>query len=359
MTESDSLAIKICRVLCIFFMTYVHVNPGKDSWTGEIPEYLAQLGYILSDVLGRASVPALSVLGGYLAVSAYSRRLNWWMYAKERWQTLITPLITWNVVIIVLSLIILWLTGAQTSIIRDLLPFNQLTPLLFADRLTGYNYGSATTALNFLRDIFICSLLLPLVLQLIKRLGFAGLGIIWLAGLTIGFSPIILRPNILMFFTVGIYMALQSNQLIPTLNTTFKLLTTLLIALALVYFVPALETNYGKNLPNTALRLAVASCFLITAIALSRIKIGKLIARLEPLAYLMFLSHATIMLIFWGAWQKFFGIDLAWPYAVFFVAAPFATLIALLGVHKVLTLMPATVQKILSGKTISRRANHN
>ena len=359
MTESDSLAIKICRVLCIFFMTYVHVNPGKDSWSGEIPEYLAQLGYILSDVLGRASVPALSVLGGYLAVSAYSRRPDWWIYAKERWQTLIIPLITWNVVIIVLSLFILWLTGAQTSIIRDLLPFNQLTPLLIADRLTGYNYGSATTALNFLRDIFICSLLFPLVLQFIKRLGFAGVGIIWLAGLTIGFAPVIMRPNILMFFTVGIYMAHQSNQLIPTLNTAFKILTTLLIALALVYFIPVLEANYGKNLPNTALRLAVASCFLITAIALSRTKVGKLIARLEPLAYLMFLSHATIMLLFWGAWQKFFGNDLAWPYAVFFVVAPFATLIALLVVHKVLTLMPATAQKILNGKTISRRVHHN
>ena len=358
MTESDSIAIKICRVVCIFFMTYVHVNPGKDNWTGDIPEYLAQLGYILSDVFGRASVPALSVLGGYLAVSAYSRRQNWWIYVKERWQTLIIPLITWNLVIIVLSLCILWLTGAKTSIIHDLLPFNQLTPLLIIDKLTGYNYGSATTALNFLRDIFICSLLLPLLLKFIKRLDFTAVGIIWLAGLTIGFSPIVMRPNILMFFTIGICLALQSSQLIPTLNTALKLIATLLIALGLIYFVPALEANYGKNLPNNAMRLAVASCFLILAIALSRLKIGKLIARLEPLAYLMFLSHATIMLILWGVWQKFFGNTLQWPYAIFFVVAPFVTLIVLLAVHKVLIIMPATIQRILSGKTTSRRVNH-
>ena len=83
MQLNDSLAIKICRVLCIFFTTYVHINPGKDNWTGEIPDYLANIGYLLSDLLGRASVPALSVLGGYLAVSAYQRRANWWQYAKK------------------------------------------------------------------------------------------------------------------------------------------------------------------------------------------------------------------------------------------------------------------------------------
>ena len=154
MQLNDSLAIKICRVLCIFFMTYVHINPGKDNWTGEIPDYLANIGYLLSDLLGRASVPALSVLGGYLAVSAYQRRANWWQYAKERFQTLIIPLITWNLVIILISLIILWLTGTQTSVIRDLQPFDQITFWLIFDRITAINTGSATMALNFLRDFF-------------------------------------------------------------------------------------------------------------------------------------------------------------------------------------------------------------
>lgn len=355
MDEKDSIAIKICRVLCIFFMTYVRINPGKDNWRGEVPEFLAQLGYILSDVLGRASVPALSVLGGYLAVSAYSRRPDWWIYAKERWQTLINPLITWNIVAIVLSLFILWLIGDKTNIIRNSLPVNQLTPLYIVDKLTGYNYGSATYALNFLRDIFICSLLLPVIVQLIKRLGFAGLGIIWLAGLTIGFGFIISRPSILMFFTIGIVMALQSSQLIPSLYTVLKLLFTILTALALVYFIPVLKINYGESLPNTALRLVVASCFLTTAVVLSRLKFGKRIAHFEPLAFLMFLSHATIMMLLWGAWQKVFGKDLEWPFAIFFVGAPFATFFVVLGMYKALKWMPVFIQQILNGKAISRK----
>ncbi len=357
MTENDSLAIKISRVICIFFVSYVHVNPSMDKWVDEVPAHLpiiGTIGTILLDVLGRASVPALSVLGGYLAVSAYSRRSNWWVYAKERWQTLIVPMVTWNLVIIALSFIILSVTGVQTNVINDLQPFEQLTPLLLIDRLTGYNYGSAAVALDFLRDIFVCSLLLPLVLQLIKRLGATGVGIIWLTGLTVSFAPIVMKPSIMMFFTAGVYLALQSDRLIPSRETVFKLITVLLLVFVLVYFAPVLSVNYGKNVPNIVFRLVITSGLLITAIALSRISTGRLIARLEPVAYLMFLSHTTIMLILWGIWQKPFGNGLAWPYPIFFIAAPFVTMIIVLGLHKVLTRMPAIAQKILNGKTMSR-----
>jgi succinoglycan biosynthesis protein ExoH len=358
MLENDSLAIKISRVICIFFVSYVHVNPSMDKWVDEVPAQLSifgTIGTILLDVLGRASVPALSVLGGYLAVSAYSRRSNWWVYAKERWQTLIVPMITWNLVIIALSSIILAVTGVQTKVIQDIQPFEQLTPLLILDRLTGYNYGSAAVALDFLRDIFVCSLLLPLMFQLNKRLGAVGVGIIWLTGLTVSFAPIVMKPSIMMFFTIGVYLALQSDQLIPSRETVIKLITVLFLALVLVYFTPVLSANYAKNVPNIVFRLVITSCLLITAIALSRINAGRLIARLEPVAYLMFLSHTTIMLILWGIWQKPFGNGLAWPYPIFFIAAPFITMIAVLGLHKVLKRMPAIVQKIVIGKNISRQ----
>ena len=358
MTVTDSLAIKICRVICIFFMTYVHVNPGKANWTGDVSENLIQIGYILGDVLGIASVPALSVLGGFLAVAAYSRRGSWWLYIKERWQSLILPLITWNAIIIVLSLLIFFLTRAQTSITRHLMPFNQLTPLIIIDRLTGYYYGSATTALNFLRDIFICSVLLPLLIKFIKKFGVAIIGIIWFAGLTIGFLPIIIRPNILIFFTAGVYFGLHNKNLTPSLECTFKLFAALFLAFLLVILIPTFWSSYSKNLSNTAFQLIIVCCFLIGTVALSKSRIGKLIARLEPFAYLMFLSHATIMLVLWGIWQIFFGADLTWPYSVFFITAPFATLIVVIILHKVLANLPHSIQRIFNGKVISRSNNY-
>lgn len=264
-------------------------------------------------------------------------------------------MVTWNLVIIALSFIILSVAGAQTKVIHDLQPFDQVTPLLIIDRLTGYNYGSAAVALNFLRDIFVCSLLLPLMLQLIKRLGAIGVGIFWLTGLTVSFTPIVMIPSIMMFYIAGVYLALQSDRLIPSRETLIKLGIALLLAFVLVYFVPVLSANYGKNVPNIVFRLVVSSGFLATAIALSRINAGRLIARLEPAAYLMFLSHTTIMLILWGIWQKPFGNGLAWPYPIFFIVAPLVTMIIVIGLHNVLTRVPTIVQKILAGKIISRQ----
>ena len=116
----------------------------------------------------------------------------------------------------------------------------------------------------------------------------------------------VMRPNILMFFRVGIYLALQSKQLIPSRATIVKIVDALLIPLALVYFLPINNANYGGNVTHTLLRLLVASLFLITAISLSRSHIGKLIARLEPFTYLLFLSHPTIILLFFlggSLWQ--------------------------------------------------------
>lgn len=353
MTPNESEAIKICRVLCIFFMSYVHVNPGLDSFAGELPVHLALLEGVLSDTLGRASVPALSVLGGFLAVTAYARRRNWAVYARERWQTLMIPLISWNAVIILLSVLIWLASGAQTAVLRELprLEWGEL-PLLL-DRLTAYNYGSATTALGFLRDIFVCSLLVPILLLLLRRTGAVGLALIWLAGLTLGFAPVVMRPQILMFFCTGIYLALQGNLFSPGLGALGKLLAAMLVPLALVGLTPVFAGEYSGNAAGTLSRVLVSGTFLLVAYGLSRMAVGSLLARLEPMIYLMFLSHASIMLIFWGVWQKAVGPGLAWPYALFYIGAPLATLFAAVILYRCLALTPASLQRTLNGKLVA------
>jgi hypothetical protein len=378
MTERDTIAIKICRIFCIFFMTYVHVNPSPDKWEGaskfllftghlapgelrvsvgnEAPQYLFNIANILAQILGRASVPALSIIGGLLAVAAYKRRSKWLLYAKERFQKLIIPLITWNVIIIALSLVILFGTGAYTHVMNKLLPFDQITLPKALDSVTAYKTESVTTALTFLRDVFVCSLLIPLLILAFKRLGIVALTMIWLMGLTIGFAPIVLRETIMLFYASGVYLALQSDQLIPARSVALKFVLCILLALAIVQFTPALSDVYGgKNLTNISLRLVVVPLFLIAAIALSRTELGLRLAKLEPFAFLLFLSHTAIMLVFWGAWQIVFGKGAEWPYVIFYVMAPFAALAVVIVLHKIISFMPDMIQQLLVGKKIKDR----
>lgn len=250
---------------------------------------------------------------------------------------------------------VIWqVSGAQTSVLRDLPRFEWGQIGLLLDRLTAYNYGSATTALNFLRDIFVCSLLLPVLQMLLRRTGFVGLTAVWLFGLTVGFSPVILRPYILIFFCTGICLALQGSLFTPRLAVLGKLLASISVPVALVWLVPAFAAEHSDTARDTLMRLGVSSAFLWASHVLSRFAVGDHLARLEPMIYLMFLSHACIMLVFWGAWQSAFGSDLYWPYGIFYGGAPVATLVVVLVLYKTLALTPAAVQQAFNGRRIVR-----
>jgi hypothetical protein len=67
----------------------------------------------------------------------------------------------------------------------------------------------------------------------------------------------------------------------------------------------------------------------------------------------MYLSHVVVLLLLWGAWQQVFEKDLAWPYAIFFVAAPVVTLLILQLAQKGLLRLPVALQKLLVGKASS------
>ena len=241
-------------------------------------------------------------------------------------------------------------SGAQTAALRELPRLEWAELPLLLDRLTAYNYGAATTALNFLRDIFVCSLLLPVLLALLRHTGAAGLALIWLVGLTLGFAPLVMRPSILMFFCAGIYLGLQSSLFRPSLGTLSKLAAALLVPLAVVGLAPLVVDEYRRNAADALSRLLVSGAFLLAAYGLTRLAVGSLLARLEPMIYLMFLAHASIMLVFWGIWQKAAGPGLEWPYWLFYSGAPLATLFAVAMLYRCLACTPALAQRALTGK---------
>ena len=64
LTRDASNAIKLARFLCICFMCFVHIyGQGYITSLG-----LQSAATVLIEVLGRASVPLLSAISGYLAV---------------------------------------------------------------------------------------------------------------------------------------------------------------------------------------------------------------------------------------------------------------------------------------------------
>ena len=96
-TSSISDRIKIARTLCIFFMTFVHVQPGiaenvydRDTGVFDI------VYFILTRMLGLSSVSLLSVVSGYFIVSSLLKAGTMPLISSKL-KTLVVPLVAWNV----------------------------------------------------------------------------------------------------------------------------------------------------------------------------------------------------------------------------------------------------------------------
>ena len=304
---------------------------------------------VLVDWLGRASVPALSLVSGFLIVPSLLK-YGYAALARERFRALIVPMVFWNLLIIGLSVAILIALGHKTSPVRALDGQSAWEILLF--KAISLNYAGATTALNFLRDAFVCALLSPLLVLGARRGSWLFVALVWVWGLSIGFAPVVYRPSILMFFSAGVLVADRGMKLTPP---------SWLCAISLALF-GAIEWVSSHKAPGIAWELVGWSRYPIICIAFSAIvlaissrlsgtRFGNHLVRFEPSIYLAFLGHSVFFLLAWGTWQKIFGADLNFPYHLFFLASPAAWMFICVWLLPLLRGWPAWLQVVVRGKS--------
>ncbi len=68
-----SRRIRTCRVLGIFFVIVVHLQPAGEA-IPRSPQLVEIIRYFLINVLGHASVPLLSIISGYLLLGSDESR---------------------------------------------------------------------------------------------------------------------------------------------------------------------------------------------------------------------------------------------------------------------------------------------
>lgn len=352
MTPIDSelsLRIRIVRVVCIFFMMYVHVNPGLRG--AELGPALAFSDSVIGDFLGRASVPALSLISGFLMVHELQRR-QFLRAIRNRFRTLVIPMVVWNSIIILFSMAIYLLLQEKTTVYRDLQGASALQ--VVAGHLLALRSDGATTALDFLRDIFVCAALSPALIYLVRRLGLVAVAGGWLIGLWFGYEPLVYRPAILMFYLFGIYCALDQRALHLR---RWQAMT----ALGLAVTIHVADTWLLYNLIDRDSALSIVLQFLkrlglalavlhLAGVLLKQKATARLLLNIEPRIYFVFLSHSVIFLFLWGVWQLPFGSDLGPPYIVFFLLAPLVALWVNLYLYPLIVDAPTPLRAALAGK---------
>ena len=341
---SDS--IRVARVIGILGLVMIHVPPWRVE-LGDPPRPIETFDLIFlycQELFGRASVPLLSVISGYLmvhqhgAIDALSR-------VRKKGRSLLAPLIGWNLIAVLLS----------AALSRDL-PY--ATPREWADALFAFGAEPAIRPLYFLRDIFLCALLFPLIRLFVDRAPVATLTLVAILSLAGWTYPLFVGSGPLLFFTTGVAIALGKLSADPDSRQKRLIMAAALLA-------PGFTTAVMVEMlvdPDSAdwLKLAFTIGLFIERICgawfvwiasrwMLRQRWNPLIQAIEPYIFIIFCSHVLWLAVAWRVLEAA-GVSYNHPlYPLFFFTAPFQALAAGLIVAAILRRLSPSLLGLLCG----------
>lgn len=351
-TPAISARIKIARVLCILMLVYVHVPPWFPPGLadGRAPDAFDIFFAFVNEAVSRTSVPLLSVISGYLLMmpDTAGKAISQGRRIAKKVPSLIIPLLLWNAIAVTLNFALGRLDPA--------------TPLEWINRFTALASSPMITPLYFLRDIFLCVLLFPLIrlaLRRASRYTLIALAAMSIFGLT---AFLFINPFILLFFAFGCGVA---NGVFGEPKIGFWPVVALSIIIACVVTALHLQQFRGLLPDDYWTRTGLAALVMvqrasgallfwkITAWLLER-RAGALAQRIEPHIFFFFCAHTLVLGLLWRAVSTL-GFDYGTAgYAIFYIAAPIWALIPVLAATAILLAISPPVLRMLCGGRLPR-----
>lgn len=352
-----SAQIAILRPICIFFMMYVHVNPGFDpaAHSGA----MLYFGTLIVDFFGRVSVSALSLISGFLIASgAMHKRVVTQIWSRIR--VLYVPMLVWSAIFIGLALGGSAVLGYATSASKafDGLSFAQIV----VEKIM-FLYGTPISlALGFLRDLTVSSVLVILLLRI------PGNAAIWAAlAVVLGIvlfghmEPIVYRSTILLFMLAGVaFYRVQGDLHIPRAIVLSAAFLFLALVVDEILGLSGTASSARSTLELSAFNVAKRSILTVLVLTLGGLlvttRVGNWLRGIGDDVYLSFLCHTTVISIFWVAWSRLVGNEFHWAYPVFFLLSPALVMMLATVVGPLLSALPHPIQIGLRGKARDARS---
>lgn len=337
-------AIDIARLICIFCVVYVH------GWTGlprdvshALPFGDSFAYWILVEGLGRSSVPLLSIISGWL-VAEPGKRLS----IGRKASSLLAPMASWDLLAVFLAGLATLMIGFDAGFAPVGMPlFNEVAHLTEPAIINVQN--------AFLRDVFVCMVAAPLLLRLPNTAMWcilAGTAIWAVMGWELF---ILLRPQILLFFLLGMLtrrLALDGRAAaVPTLPLAAVFLSLAAAKVALAASGNDYETSHPEMIAlfDNVFRLIAAITFWKVARWLAGSRLGPWMVRLSAYSFLLFCSHILVLRAAGPLVEHFVGVmgDAYWP--AFFLVQPVIALAVAVMIGKGLALVFPNLLRMLNG----------
>jgi Acyltransferase family len=325
--QSMSDRIRIARTLCIVLMTFVHVQPGIPENVYDRDAGVFDIVYfILTRLVGLSSVSLLSIVSGYFIVSSLNKAGTIGLYSAKL-KTLVVPLASWN-------LLMLALLGAYGLLWGKWQDWPEISALGLADAIFAFAGWPLVVPLWFLRDLFVCCLLSPVLCVTLQR--FPLMTILALVIFTLFGEGLYLlqRPQLLLFFGLGIWLRMAAldeaaiDRIAKPLALGLAVMTAIFLAIRVERMLLAEMDETLRLTLDTLLRVTMAAGFWLATEAIRRSPLAGPFMRFEPYAFFLFCSHAILFNFGGIVFRRFFGNYGAELFPITFFALPCLAVVA-------------------------------
>ncbi len=354
----------MARMLCVLGMIFVHVPDGQT----DSPLYAFNaggLGFFLEGLLvegpGRAGAALLSVISGYLAAMTLLKSPSSVVSLyRRRFSSIVIPMVFWGGVTYLVYLLV---SQARPTFINDATSLIDTLNIIFF--ITEMPIG-ATMHLGFLRDLFVCILLTPVLILAVQRMPWlilSVLGVFYLFEHNQA-SVIILRPLVLFAFVIGITLAVRRAPLNAwdkycPLFVVLTAMTTVSIMLVndgaapeLVNLFARYELSFDETVLYPLGRLFGSLAIWTYIPVLLGGGFQRWVNKYSPYLFAAFCSHYLMLtLLFFAGWYPVFGDRESVFFIAWFLSAPLVSMgIAVLIVHAALKIAPPLAGMLTGGR---------
>lgn len=308
------LLILLMMLAHLFILDHVAIMNSALPLSGE-----NWLIVFLKSTLARSGVPLLSLIAGYLAVCSF-HNYGYFRLLLRKARRLLWPMIWANLLFIVLFT---WPGQAADPGERPDLAIHPFNLYGWFQATFAFYKLPANQPLFFLKDLFTCFLLLPLLLAAarIKYLNIAVL--LWMAYKCVYLKAVFILPvyplwffrfDVVFAFYCGILLVLNHKTLVienGRLNFGLLALFLLICALASALYVVLPQSEHVTLflwLNFVVKLLSVLGCIALMSLLQGRANFfSRGLKWLSPYAYTLFLTHAISFTYFNRAYLSLFG----------------------------------------------------
>ena len=265
--------------------------------------------------LFRATVPVLTVMSGYL-VFYCNLHLEPVKLVRKKVVSILFPLIVWNLPVALGVFLSQKYQLLGHGFSAQLYPFELIN---WANALTGVLSDPVNYPLNFLRDLFVISLLAPLLWPFINKTPYLGLFLMLLVAYFNLDGSLVLRNSMLVNFYCGGLAATRKWDLTVLDKYAVWLFLALISCCALMV---------TFRVENRELFRLVSPFLVWPSIRLIvNTRLGEWLYRYSECSFFIYLSHSVVLLVSWIAFQR---SPLASAYFVYWLLAPQLTVFLLI-----------------------------